>query len=1564
MSTPRASNVSTNVTESVQREDRNSTNTLPIEPKAPKWCGCFKQEEAPGQVSSKNSSFTIHLKRAGMSSSKSDYYDLFPLLTQNFYSTSIKKENIEKKSEQKKEKDKLVDLSDAFCFCSHGQRCGFGKSYLVTLWQPNHKNEVMLLKILKKTSDLAFFSIRTETSCLKKLQGTPFFRKVLATFQTKIGFCMLTEFRERMSIAQLVEHKQGLGKEAIVFYSSEVICALSSLHETGVIHRSLSAENVLIDLEGHIIVSDLGFASFLNKTDLTLFDGPPYFYLAPEMVKGELYTKDVDWWALGVLIYFCLYNRVPFSPHSGDHLDVLFKIIHTFPTFVDHPGNEQIIELCRMLLVKRQRHRLGFGPSDAEKVKEHSCFQDVDWTKTSARSAVPPPFPDDAPFFYTAVRTIVTSKTRLFTAASDKDLSSAGFDEEIVPVSPTRSIDSFGRQVRLLQSLRELPAGPQPLDVEDTKQRLTIWENRNGSILTTKSSVRTERLDSLKQELTEAKKSSLQDRDLSSRTKSQERILNKSNMDLPPTRRSDFSESNNSSNMFVSPTCNGWSDILSKIQPAGSASESELIMTKKTHNVPPFKNMNMSNLSVISDSNLSTQILPNYDLEFRGEASLKSSERSTDSLHSCLQRVTREMNSTTFAAVENFNDIYKNESCLQGRKCQKDARYLTRERIRTVSKSVNKHPPIEKNMIEMLREKNLTDKRAHEVVHNNDSDIYEGFGKIFCSSEIFLDDTGNTCDESTNALCESSMDDCDSACVMNSNNCNYFDICPKNRGNVNCKNENVVRTIFLNKDEQSVSRVRLKPFKNHGSKFQSRLLTKNIRVHFYKQRVSSAHKSFVAKLKNRMRGAGGLFKLFSFKTVDNNAKESQSETPCSKEKECSLDLKCENTFKTVDTYLLKSSSPESKHPDPNANNKQNQFDDPGEIVLPSKFLELIVKKTFRQTLKSPPQQLCSEDNYRQFCGQMETKIDMEKQETPFFTANQLVSSIAPTPDCGLDLVNHHSQETTFPASPLGSPLTSYKYYKTVWRRSRLVSKDTQSILYWATDAVDEEHDGSLRGFKGVGNMFCRWREIIIRNQKRRKTALVPAYFYRMYPLVTRTQSFVSRGNVAYSVHAQDKSALSPKETGTAAPLNVLCTKTEAEHNDNDQNETPETIETQEASKISTTLHDRMCQYDTQVTNEKESATIECVLTARKLHDSYFEPTKNTIQGNLNESIFREIEAQQQTRELHKSENHITRVQVANPLESRCYWSCGRYNTQIKRALSHPASLTERQFNLSSKDLKTLTKNIIPSDKTDIKTKRQTQLPAFSQGCPHNSIENKNTFYLIQRSPLLPRKSKSFESHRSAYAFHKAFFIAYSTDDIATNFSREQYFLTGRSHSDNYLSTPPSSSKEETVQSTTKFQNNLTITLIKSTQNAEEPPKESHTTPLCSSFGPTKKEKIPNVYQGSGAAQTLSIESEGIQVDETLEELRARYERALRAKEKLMADADTITLWDTWQCPPNTNRFCGDGNGIRDMTNLSFNLQSQMSRTFREPNVTGPGQIVGTLTIEYTNPPMEGLIVLQ
>lgn len=81
------------------------------------------------------------------------------------------------------------------------------------------------------------------------------------------------------------------------FYACEIILALEYLHSLSIVYRDLKPENLLLDKDGHLKITDFGFAKKLKDRTWTLCGTPEY--LAPEIIQSKGHNKAVDWWALG-----------------------------------------------------------------------------------------------------------------------------------------------------------------------------------------------------------------------------------------------------------------------------------------------------------------------------------------------------------------------------------------------------------------------------------------------------------------------------------------------------------------------------------------------------------------------------------------------------------------------------------------------------------------------------------------------------------------------------------------------------------------------------------------------------------------------------------------------------------------------------------------------------------------------------------------------------------------------------------------------------------------------------------------------------------------------------------------------------------------------------------------------------------------------------------------------------------------------------------------------------------------------------------------------------------------
>ena len=153
------------------------------------------------------------------------------------------------------------------------------------------------------------------------------------------------------------------------FYSAEICLALNYLHERGIIYRDLKLDNVLLDHEGHIKLTDYGMCKEgIRQGDTTsTFCGTPN-YIAPEILRAEDYGFSVDWWALGILVYEMLAGYPPFFDDNpfGIYEKILSGKIE-WPRHIDPVAKD----LIKKFLVQDRTKRLGNMKNGTEDVKRH-----------------------------------------------------------------------------------------------------------------------------------------------------------------------------------------------------------------------------------------------------------------------------------------------------------------------------------------------------------------------------------------------------------------------------------------------------------------------------------------------------------------------------------------------------------------------------------------------------------------------------------------------------------------------------------------------------------------------------------------------------------------------------------------------------------------------------------------------------------------------------------------------------------------------------------------------------------------------------------------------------------------------------------------------------------------------------------------------------------------------------------------------------------------------------------------------------------------------------------------
>jgi tRNA A-37 threonylcarbamoyl transferase component Bud32 len=264
----------------------------------------------------------------------------------------------------------------------------------IASFQSDNKPHYVAIKSVRKDYIIRHHDerhIRNEKEILLSL-NSPFCVKLFGTFQDSDNIHFVMEYCAGGELFRKLTKKRSFQPNMVKFYASEIFLALYHIHDLGFVFRDLKPENVMLDEMGHCKLIDFGFATRPNEQGLCLTNVGTPAYLSPEQLNGKFthgYTKIVDWWSFGILVYELLTGNTPFCrSFSESSYEIYLRVLKghiKFPWGFSSTAKEFITEL----LCADVSQRL----VDPELIKRHKYFQGVNWEWIERKKIVPPSIP-------------------------------------------------------------------------------------------------------------------------------------------------------------------------------------------------------------------------------------------------------------------------------------------------------------------------------------------------------------------------------------------------------------------------------------------------------------------------------------------------------------------------------------------------------------------------------------------------------------------------------------------------------------------------------------------------------------------------------------------------------------------------------------------------------------------------------------------------------------------------------------------------------------------------------------------------------------------------------------------------------------------------------------------------------------------------------------------------------------------------------------------------------------------------------------------------------------------
>ena len=236
-----------------------------------------------------------------------------------------------------------------------GEVLGTGSYGEVRLVRQKTTSKQYAMKIINKKSveqEASIEVIMREISVHKDLDH-PNIVQLHDSYQDEQFIYIILEHAESGSLFQKINENKRLSEDQARKYFSQVLAGVIYLHDRQIVHRDIKPENILLDRNDNVKICDFGWC-VKGEEPRSTFCGT-LDYMAPEMIKGQQHSSEVDIWALGVLLYEFLHGYSPFE--SARDMDKCQKIVNCKFVF-DESISENAKDLIQRMIQVQQDSRI------------------------------------------------------------------------------------------------------------------------------------------------------------------------------------------------------------------------------------------------------------------------------------------------------------------------------------------------------------------------------------------------------------------------------------------------------------------------------------------------------------------------------------------------------------------------------------------------------------------------------------------------------------------------------------------------------------------------------------------------------------------------------------------------------------------------------------------------------------------------------------------------------------------------------------------------------------------------------------------------------------------------------------------------------------------------------------------------------------------------------------------------------------------------------------------------------------------------------------------------------
>ncbi len=238
-------------------------------------------------------------------------------------------------------------LINSFHFLTVLGRGQYGKVFLAHFRPTGRYYAVKAIKkeylISSKTIQTVFTEKKIFEIIKSQRNKSPFLVKMFTCFQTVENIFFAIEYAGGGDLVTNLMKEKAYSEKRACFYAACITLALKFLHENLILYRDLKLDNCLIGLDGYLKITDFGISKLnFDYSDRTSTFCGTESYMAPEILLRLDYSRSVDWWALGVIVYEMILGQLPFSNRYQQITQAVYyphKISRNSKDFIEKVGD-------------------------------------------------------------------------------------------------------------------------------------------------------------------------------------------------------------------------------------------------------------------------------------------------------------------------------------------------------------------------------------------------------------------------------------------------------------------------------------------------------------------------------------------------------------------------------------------------------------------------------------------------------------------------------------------------------------------------------------------------------------------------------------------------------------------------------------------------------------------------------------------------------------------------------------------------------------------------------------------------------------------------------------------------------------------------------------------------------------------------------------------------------------------------------------------------------------------------------------------------------------------------